>query len=369
MVKILIGNIFESNATTLVNTVNCVGVMGKGIAKDFKERYPDMYNEYTLLCDAHKIEPGKPYYYQDLIGNSIINFPTKKHWRSPSKLSYIVSGLKWFTENYSDLNITSVAFPPLGCGNGGLTWELVGPIMYHWLKDLPIYIEIYAPYGTKTNQLTVQFLEDNLIQRPTEVLGAKSLPFNPNWLLILETIKQINLRRYGFHVGRTMLQKICYTLTDCGVDTGFTFTKGMYGPYSQDVDNAVTIFSNANLITEKPVGRMIEMQVTKNFTFNESDYSISDIQAINKTVDLFSRIKSTSQAELISTIIFSFRHLITKYQTVSENDIYDYIIHWKPKWENEKSSELPNAIRHLAILGWINPTFSKELAISDEDIS
>lgn len=366
--KVLIGDIFESNAKTIVNTVNCVGVMGKGIAKEFKDRYPDMFKEYVALCNDNKIEPGKPYYYQDLFGNSIINFPTKKHWRSPSKLSYIVSGLKWFVDNYEDLGITSIAFPPLGCGNGGLTWELVGPIMYHWLKDLSIDIEIYAPYGTKTNQLSVQFLEDNLIKNPSEVLGAKSLPFNPNWMLILEAIRQINARRYSFHVGRTMLQKICYALTDCGIDTGLTFIKGMYGPYSKDVEKIITIFSNANLIAEKTVGRMIEMQVTKNFTFNELEYSHRDMDALNKTVDLFSRIKSTDQAELISTIIFSHRDLVSNYANVSESDIHAYVVQWKPRWKNQKINELPDAIRSLAILGWINPTFSEDLAVSENEL-
>ena len=84
-----IGNIFESHAQTLVNTVNCVGVMGKGIALDFKNRYPEMFKEYTELCAQKRVKPGVPYYYSDLLGASVINFPTKDHWRSPSKLSYI----------------------------------------------------------------------------------------------------------------------------------------------------------------------------------------------------------------------------------------------------------------------------------------
>ena len=138
--KIMIGNIFDSTAKTLVNTVNCVGVMGKGIALDFKNKYPTMYKEYVKLCHAGEIKPGKPYLYQDLYGTSILNFPTKEHWRSPSKLSYIIEGLDWFCENYQKYDISSIAFPPLGCGNGGLSWEVVGPIMYSKLRDLPIEI-------------------------------------------------------------------------------------------------------------------------------------------------------------------------------------------------------------------------------------
>ena len=130
---IKIGNMFESDVKTLVNTVNCVGVMGKGIAAEFKKKYPKMFDEYTAMCECGIVKPGLPYYYTDLTGASILNFPTKDHWRSPSRLSYIISGLKWFRENYQSLGITSIAFPPLGCGNGGLDWEMVGPIMYEYL--------------------------------------------------------------------------------------------------------------------------------------------------------------------------------------------------------------------------------------------
>ena len=80
--KILLGNIFDSKCSTLVNTVNCAGVMGKGIALEFKKRYPEMFREYQILCKEGKVQPGKPYLYHDLTGASIINFPTKDHWRS-----------------------------------------------------------------------------------------------------------------------------------------------------------------------------------------------------------------------------------------------------------------------------------------------
>ena len=155
---ITIGNIFDSKADVLVNTVNCVGVMGKGIALDFKKRFPMMFSDYSERCAAHELKPGKPYYYHDLTGASVINFPTKDHWSSPSKLSYIIDGLDWFVENYESYGIKSVAFPPLGCGNGGLTWDIIGPIMYQKLIKLPIYIEIYAPFGTSPDKLKPEFL-------------------------------------------------------------------------------------------------------------------------------------------------------------------------------------------------------------------
>ena len=97
--KVKIGNLFESKCNTIVNTVNCVGVMGKGIALEFKKKYPAMFRDYVNKCDFGEIKTGKPYVYEDASGMKILNFPTKDHWRSPSKLSYVVDGLDWFIEH------------------------------------------------------------------------------------------------------------------------------------------------------------------------------------------------------------------------------------------------------------------------------
>lgn len=101
--QVKIGNIFDSKMQTIVNTINCVGVMGKGIALEFKNKYPAMYKEYVGMCARGEVSPGKPYLYSDMFGTSILNFPTKDHWKSPSKLSYIVDGLDWFVRNYSKI--------------------------------------------------------------------------------------------------------------------------------------------------------------------------------------------------------------------------------------------------------------------------
>ena len=154
-----IGNMFESKCTTIVNAVNCVGVMGKGIALEFKRRYPEMYDEYVDKCKVGEVKVGKPYVYNNADGMKILNFPTKDHWRSPSRLSYVIDGLNWFIKHYEEYEIKSIAFPALGCGNGGLTWETVGAVMYNKLCDLPIDVEIYAPYGTNPKEITSDFLK------------------------------------------------------------------------------------------------------------------------------------------------------------------------------------------------------------------
>lgn len=135
-------SLLESSAQTLVNTVNCVGVMGKGLAKAFKERHPAMYDRYTKICSDGLLEPGKLWLWRGS-SNWVLNFPTKVHWRNPSKLEWIESGLKKFVASYEAQGITDVSFPQLGCGNGGLDWEEVRPLMVHYLRDIPIPVYIH----------------------------------------------------------------------------------------------------------------------------------------------------------------------------------------------------------------------------------
>ena len=357
--KILLGNIFDSKCSTLVNTVNCVGVMGKGIALDFKKKYPSMFDEYQKLCKDGRVKPGQPYLYRDLTGISIINFPTKDNWRSPSKFSYITKGLKWFRQSYRELGITSIAFPPLGCGNGGLSWDDIGPEMYRALKDLPIEIEIYAPYGTPKEKLTVQYLEQAGIANEA-LKGAKRIPFNNKWLLILEVVRQVNEQRYSLHVGRVIFQKICYVLTRSGIQTGFTFTKASYGPYSAKVKESITALSNANLMFEiqRTGQKMVETQVTPNFVFDPSLYSSDELQCLDKTVDLFCRIKNTDQAEMMATVMFSYDKLKAQNTVVTEEDVLGDILDWKKRWAGIKEKEIIHTIRSLSILGWLQPTIS-----------
>jgi O-acetyl-ADP-ribose deacetylase (regulator of RNase III) len=139
------GDLFRSSAQTLVNTVNTVGVMGKGIAKTFREIYPEMFKTYQKLCESGRFDIGSLFIYRTP-NKLILNFPTKKHWRSPSKPEYIESGLAKFVETYNDAGIHSVAFPPLGCGNGELDFgDVVRPLMEEYLRDLPIPVYIYPP--------------------------------------------------------------------------------------------------------------------------------------------------------------------------------------------------------------------------------
>lgn len=138
------GDLFESSCQTLVNTVNCVGVMGKGIAKEFKKRYPLMFARYHNICSRGLLKIGTLYLWK---GNDkwVLNFPTKKHWKNSSQIEWIELGLKKFLLSYKEKGIKSIAFPMLGCNNGGLDKNDVLPLMREYLDkcddlDIEIYI-------------------------------------------------------------------------------------------------------------------------------------------------------------------------------------------------------------------------------------
>jgi O-acetyl-ADP-ribose deacetylase (regulator of RNase III) len=143
MIAYVKASLFESPAKVLVNTVNTVGVMGKGIAKTFKEIHPEMFRQYQELCERKQFQVGKLWLFKT-DHKWILNFPTKVHWRQSSKPEYIEEGLKTFVSSYSGLGIASAAFPRLGCGNGELDWDnVVHPLMTKYLGNLAIDVFIY----------------------------------------------------------------------------------------------------------------------------------------------------------------------------------------------------------------------------------
>jgi O-acetyl-ADP-ribose deacetylase (regulator of RNase III)/uncharacterized protein YwgA len=370
MIKALIGDIFASEMQTLVNTVNCVGVMGKGIAELFKKRYPDMFADYVERCDRGEVRLGRPYQYRDLAGTSIINFPTKGHWRAATRLSDVEEGLDFFVEHYKSWGVASVAFPPLGCGNGGLEWSTVGPLMHFKLKGLEIPVELYAPFGTPIAQLKLEFLGAEQ-QIEFLVKGKKRERLRPEWAALVEVLYRLEQQPYANPVGRVIFQKICYVLTRQGLDTGFQFERGSYGPFADEVTEAINVLANNNWITEQQLGRMTTLRVGPRF--EEERIKLAEqikpfARKIEKTVDLFSRIKNTDQAEEVATVIFAVQNLKQERDPaqVSEQDLFDYILEWKKLWKADanKQNRLAEAIRNLEMLGWIKLQFSESLPMA-----
>jgi len=218
MITYVVGNLFESPAHVLVNTVNTEGVMGKGIAKDFKTIFPDMFKKYQKLCEEGKIKTGSLWLYKTP-NKWVLNFPTKTTWRRPSKLEYIEEGLKAFVNGYARNSITSIAFPPLGCGNGELNWEKqVRPLMEKYLNRIPIdiFIHLYRQDTVVPEHHDIKKIAEWLRLEP------ESLGFAEVWLdlkniigsgLQLETLN--NKQKFQASLISGVEEGVCLKNKDC----------------------------------------------------------------------------------------------------------------------------------------------------------
>ena len=175
-VKIENGNIFTSKCQTLVNTVNCQGVMGAGIALEFKLRLPEMFEQYVDKCRKGEIDIGKSWLYKPPLGTRegrwVLNFPTKRQWRYPSRFQYLRAGLEQFLHTYREKGIESVAFPVLGASNGGLDEDESLSVMQSYLEQCDIPVEIYRYDPTAIDDLFSEF-KHKLVSNRDKTLLAK----------------------------------------------------------------------------------------------------------------------------------------------------------------------------------------------------
>jgi len=356
MVKVIIGNIFESKAQTLVNTVNCVGVMGKGLALEFRNRFPDMYKDYVLRCERGNMKLGRPYLFRRTVLPWVLLFPTKQDWRSVSCLADIEEGLRYLQLNYRDWGITSIAVPPLGCGLGELEWHIVGKALYRGLKELAIPVELFAPYGTPDEEMTAEFLGEISEAQRVEMSDRKSSRIESGFFPIIEVLRRLEQIPYHHPIGgRTAFQKIAYFGTMLGLKTGLKFERRSFGPFASRLKSRLTRLVNNGLIAEEQHGRMFMIRVGETFKDASKLYK-DEIQNNDKTIDkltdLFCRL-NTKQAEVAGTVHFAWKSIDSK-ETPSEEKVLDEVMIWKKRHKPSYNRlEVAKAIRNLAIHGWL----------------
>lgn len=219
-IKFLKGDLLRQEVDAIVNTVNCVGVMGKGIALQFKQKWPDNFRAYQAACKAEQVVPGKMFIFDSgglVKPNFIVNFPTKRHWREKTRLSYIDAGLTDLVSQVKRLNIRSIALPPLGCGNGGLDWATVRPRIEAAFAQLPdVDVRLFAPDGAPDPQ--------------DMVINTKQPRMTPGRAAVVKVIAIY--REMGYMLSRLEIQKLAYFLEFAGQQLNLRFTKNKYGPYS-----------------------------------------------------------------------------------------------------------------------------------------
>jgi O-acetyl-ADP-ribose deacetylase (regulator of RNase III) len=227
MIEFKQGNLLQENAEAIVNTVNCVGVMGKGIALQFKQTFPENFKAYKKACDAQQIQTGEMFTFAT--GNIfnpryIINFPTKNHWREKSKIEYIKTGVKALIQEIKHLQIQSIAIPPLGCGNGGLDWIVVKPIIFEALAEiLEVKVVIFEPINTS-------------IATPIKVNNKKP-KMTRSRALFIYLLELYNILEYS--LTKLEIQKLAYFLQVSGEPLKLRYEKQQFGPYADNLNHTL----------------------------------------------------------------------------------------------------------------------------------
>lgn len=284
MITYVTGDLLKSDAQCLVNTVNCEGYMGKGIAYQFKLAYPENFKEYAKACRNGKLFIGSIHYYQEK-SKYIVNFPTKDKWRENSKIEYIRVGLQKLVELIKELNIHSIAIPPLGSGNGGLAWHEVREVIE---EELVLF--------THCNDIHVFVYEPsiNYVAKPT---------LEPKLSLSALILMQIKFRLEKFNTFR--LQKASFMMDLFSKKPYFKFAKYKYGPYDHSIEvvsRRIREFQNYyNTSSTEEAYDIAYKKLTSEFVDKQLNYYIPYIES---AADYVNSIQSDYELECIATLMF-----------------------------------------------------------------
>lgn len=282
MIEYTKGNMFESNADCLINTVNCEGFMGKGIAYQFKMRFPENDKSYIKACRSGELKVGNLHYYVE-DGITIVNFPTKDKWRENSKIEYIENGMDSLVKLLPKLRVKKIAIPPLGCGNGGLLWTDVKEIIENKI------VKISDKY-------------DFLIFEPS--LSYKAIPKKPPQLnlsgLVLLDIR-LNLKRFN----GIRLQKAGYFMNLFYEEEYFKFDKWKYGPYSHSIDIVAKNIKEYQDYYGIDNSQTTFEQVYQVICSEKIDSKFSRLHiAVKKSTEYINNIKTDKQLEGVATVLY-----------------------------------------------------------------
>lgn len=347
MINMTEGNLLKSNAEALVNTVNTVGVMGKGIALQFKKVFPENFELYTKACKSKKVVIGTMFVTKttDLIDQKyIINFPTKKHWKEKSKAEYIQKGLRDLVRVMQDKQIKSIAIPPLGCGLGGLAWESVRSLIEEAFAPFPdVDVFLYPPKGTPSSKTM-----PNRTPKPNMTPGRKSL---------LGVLSHYASMRFDPEFTLIETQKLCYFLQLAGQPLRLKFVKWVYGPYATNLKHVISSLDGHYLTgwgdgDERP---LVKLQLIDSVQ-GEIDSSLKSDQAlldrIERVLDLIEGFDSPYGLELLGTVHWVITQEL-KCQIESER-IFDAISSWTDrKSKMFKPSHIDRAVERLESRGWL----------------
>ncbi len=318
MIRYTQGNILKAEVEALVNTVNTVGVMGKGIALAFKKAFPENFEAYYKAYREGKLQIGKMLVFQNqqMFPKYIINFPTKKHWRHPSKYEYVREGLIDLIEVIKEYNIQSVAIPPLGCGNGKLEWSIVQKMIEESLSEIAESRDIilYEPGYIQPIKKTLSN------QKEVKLTNARAM-----LLYLMHQYDQL-----GYSLNLLVIQKLAYFLQKAGEPLRLDYEKGWYGPYARKLQYVLKALNGAYLFFP---GEETKPNTSVKLAYNKSEYlnqfiaqNLSEEQKsrLDQVLDLIEGFESPFGLELLGTVDF----IASRNQSFSAEDIHTHIQDW-----------------------------------------
>lgn len=339
------GNLFDSNAQAIVNTVNTVGVMGKGLALQFKEAYPDNYAIYRRACKDGLLHPGEMLITDvltlDGMHKYIINFPTKTDWRKPSEYCYIESGLIALKKEIVDRNIKSIAIPPLGARNGGLDWNKVRLMIEDVLSNLDCEITIYEPS-----------------EAIHEKLRKEKVALTPARAMMLGTM--VDMVAHGEFISEFAAEKIAYFLQRFGAQDVFklTFRRGVYGPYSGKVKYVLHYLNGSYIMGMSDLSRRPfdeiwlteDAECASNEMLDKEEY-INYAHIVSETSKFLSKYYSNFSLELLATVDFILQTEanLAKWRDMNDEEVIAIVTNDITEW-NSRKERLFNKPEYIKIM-------------------
>jgi O-acetyl-ADP-ribose deacetylase (regulator of RNase III) len=303
------GNLLAADVQALVNTVNTVGVMGKGIALQFKRAFPANYAVYRAACERGEVQLGSMLVHDRAVSGRhryIINFPTKGHWRSPSRLPDVEAGLTDLVRIVRELGITSIAVPALGCGNGGLQWRDVRPRIEQAFADLPdLRVVVFAPHGAPDPASM-----PTATTRPKMTTGRAVLV-----AALARYAEMARLVEPRTGVSELEIQKIAYALQLLGAPLRLQFATGHYGPYAEALHHVLQTLEGHQLIgygdRSAKVAELRPITVTPGAEDEATAFLAGDrdsLDRLDRLEELVTGYETPYALELLTTVHFVAHH-------------------------------------------------------------
>ncbi len=335
MIRIVKGDILKAKAEALVNTVNCVGVMGRGIALQFKKAYPDNFKKYKAACNRGEIYPGKMMVYNTnslFMPQYIINFPTKRHWRAKSRIEDIKQGLEDLAREVQRKNIKSIAIPPLGCGLGGLDWNIVRSIIETTFQNIPdVDVILFEPAGAPSPQKMAKHK-----QKPNMTKGRAVLIY-----------LMAHYLRAAMDPFITLLEvhKLMYFAQEAGEPLRLSYKKGPYGPYAENLRHVLNLIEGHFIIgyadADDNPAKHIELKPGIIEKAKKTLEAFPDtIKHIDRVTELIYGFETPYGMELLATV-----HWLATY---NKADTMEKIIKKTYSWNKRKNMF---AEKHIRIAG------------------